>query len=490
MQTVFSGQESEPIPNSVKLNCTANDIRLSKALSVSPTSCTKGAYFTLTATFETIVTANARYDAGFYFNIKGGPNARLEDQQCSLSVLTAVPPPGPALDLDGDSCGDLNAGTYNLTFTIPGVLCNDSDGDGFLNLPNCTSWHSNSSTLCQQATANDPYGTLKNNADPDTKSKCVCDDTFQVPVKVEEAKLTVVKSASPMSVPETGQEVIYTVQVTNTASIESVEITTVTDDIYGDLTALPSCGVGAPPPTCTPTGSSFTSCYDLVGVTLGPGDWASCQFKAFVSGNSGQTIRDTAKVCSYQESTQKTVCGDDFADVDILDVFTAPTLTKAAQSAACQTDVTYQVTVSNPSTVDTLTVYALTDDKFGDITQAHAAANGFEQVVSTTCVPDSNAATCEVSGTILPGGSCTCTFVGRIIDNDCNFTHTDIATAKTRDGDKHCSANNAPEAPPPVGAISCLANADCPVAAPYCVDNQSSPSGSATVNLSVSGLVQ
>jgi hypothetical protein len=490
MQTVFSGQEAEPIPNSVKLNCTANDIRLSKAVSVSPETCTKGAEFTLTATFETIVTAHARYAAGFYFNIKGGPNARLEDKQCSLSVLTAVPPPGPALDLDGDSCGDLNAGTYNLTITIPGVLCNDSDGDGVLNLPNCTSWHSNSSTVCQQATADDKYGTLANNADPDTKSKCVCDDTFQVPVKVEEAKLTVVKSASTASVPETGLEVLYTVKVTNTASIESVKIETVKDDIYGDLTVLPSCGDGQPPPTCTPSGTGFTSCASLVGVTLGPGDTASCEFKAFVFGNSGQTIRNTVEVCSYQESTQKTVCGDDFADVDITDVFTAPKLTKAAQSAECQTDVKYQVTVSNPSTVDTLTVTALTDDKFGDITQAHAATNGFEQVVSTTCVPDSDPATCEVDGTILPGSSCTCTFVGRIIDKDCNFTHKDTATAKTRDGDKHCSTNNSPEAPPPEGVISCLEDADCPSAAPNCVENQSSPYGSATVTLSMTGLAQ
>ena len=32
----------------------------------------------------------------------------------------------PALNLDADACGDLNAGTYtNVTFTIPNVLCQD-----------------------------------------------------------------------------------------------------------------------------------------------------------------------------------------------------------------------------------------------------------------------------------------------------------------------------------------------------------------------------
>ena len=34
------------------LNCTANDVRLSKATSVSPTSCIVGTTFDLTATFQ------------------------------------------------------------------------------------------------------------------------------------------------------------------------------------------------------------------------------------------------------------------------------------------------------------------------------------------------------------------------------------------------------------------------------------------------------
>jgi hypothetical protein len=36
----------------------------------------RGTTFDLTATFETVVTANARYDAGFFFRIDGGSNAR------------------------------------------------------------------------------------------------------------------------------------------------------------------------------------------------------------------------------------------------------------------------------------------------------------------------------------------------------------------------------------------------------------------------------
>jgi len=423
MQTVFSGQTAEPIPNSDLLNCTANDIRLSRAISVSPGSCIQGETFTLTATFETNVTANTRYDAGFFFNIDGGANARLGT--CSLSVLTPGSQPG-VLQLDGDSCGDLNAGTINLTFTIPDVLCQDSDGDGFLNLPNCTSWHSNAGTVCQQATA----GTFNAaNAAPDTKSKCVCDDTFQVPVIVETATLDVEKSAAPMTVPETGGTVTYTVMVTNTAAFVSVTIDSIVDDIYGNLG------------TNTPAQANNT-CPTLIGTVLAPGGSASCTFDAFVSGNSGDTVTDKATVCGTDSAGHTGICGDDTADVHITDVFTAPSLTKSAQTAVnCQLDVTYQVVVSNNSTIDTLTVKSLTDNKFGVITVAHPAGGGFEEVV-TACTLSQNP--------IPPSGNANCTFTGRITSATCSFTHTDNVTADVTDSD----GVNTPSVTDPDGGAS------------------------------------
>jgi hypothetical protein len=420
MQRVFG----TPVTNANRLNCTANDIRLSRAISVSPASCIAGARFDLTGTFETVVTANARYDAAFFFRIDGGANARGDGSsatgECSLSALT--PGVAPALNLDGDTCGDLNSGTYELTFTIPNVLCQDSSGDGFLDLPNCTSWHSNQGTACN---INSPFTSLT--FQPDTKAKCVCDDTFQVPVIVETAELTVVKSASPTSVPETGQNVTYTVMVTNEADFVFVTINTLVDTEYGNLH--------------DPTNPNVTSnnCPDLVGVVLGPGDSTSCTFQAFVSGDTGQTFPDTVEVCGTQSNTQGEICGDDDETVTITDVASTPALTKDAVASATSSctltvDVTYQVGISNPSTVDTLTVNSLTDNQFGDITQVQG------NVTSTTCVPDGNPATCEVGGVIAAQGSCSCTFVGRITGgsvsgNSCTFSHTDRVTGTVRDDD-------------------------------------------------------
>jgi uncharacterized repeat protein (TIGR01451 family) len=401
MQKVFGA----PVTNSNRLNCTANDVRISRAISVSPDTCTRGTPFTLEGTFEIIVTANARYDAGFFFRIDGGPNARGDGStaagKCSLSALTPGEP--PSLDLDGDVCGDLNAGTYEATFTIPGVACEDTDGDGFVNLPNCTSWHSNQATVCD---ISEPFSTADaSDFRPDTKSKCVCDDTFQVPVTVEQATITVEKTASPTSVPEPGGTVTYTVQITNNATIESVTISTIVDDLYGDLGDASNLVV------------TDNTCLDLIGDVLGPKGTTSCTFKASVAGSSGDTVTDIVTACVTQNGGGD--CDDDDASVEVTDVFTEPTLTKTAQSATCQVDVTYQVVVNNNSEVDELTVNSLTDDKFGTITTSGG------NVVSTGC---------SVPQTIAPLGNYTCSFVGRI-SNSCNFTHTDVVTGNVTDDD-------------------------------------------------------
>jgi hypothetical protein len=412
MQNVFGS----PVVNSNTLVCTANDIRLARATSVSPGSCVENTVFDLTATFEVVVTANSRYDAGFFFRIDGGSNARGDGSgatgTCSLSALTRNI--NPALNLDGDTCGDLNAGTYEVTFTIPDVLCTGvpnpaNPAQKILKLPNCTSWHSNQGTACEITNAFD--------FDPDTKSKCVCDDNFTVPVIVETASLRVTKTATPTSVPETGLNVTYDVSVTNSAQFVSVRIDTLIDDIYGSLTFSPSCA-------------------SLVGVVLGPGQTATCQFQAFAQGNAGDQITDIVEVCGTQSNTGAIICGDDDATVTIVDAASTPALTKDATgfdpvSCNLTVDVTYTVGVSNPSTIDSLTVNALTDNQFGNITQVQG------NVVSTTCVPDGNPVTCEVGGTIPPSSSCSCTFVGRITGggSSCSFTHTNTVTGDVTDDD-------------------------------------------------------
>jgi hypothetical protein len=423
MQKVFGA----PVTNANQLNCTANDIRISGVAEddqgnplVSPSSCLEGTEFTLEATFEVDVTANSRYDAGFFFRIDGTGTARGDGTAasglCSLSGLDPSIP--PALALDTDSCGDLNSGIYHVSFTIPGVECTgvpdpENPGKKILRLPNCTSWHNNQGTSCNII---DPFS-----FDPDTKAKCVCDDEFTVPVLVETASLTVIKDASPTTVPETGGTVTYGVQVTNDAEFVSVEIATLNDDIYGNI-ADPGCDEAGPPSPCNGNITENT-CDDLVGVVLGPGDMDSCSFKAFVSGDSGDVVTDVVDVCGDQTNTDDQICGDDDADVTVTDVPAIPALAKSAQTASCTVDVNYQVVVSNNSVVDdTLTVDSLTDDKFGDITQVQG------NVISTTCATGAQ---------IAKGANYTCSFVGRIDTGSgpCSIDHTDKVTGGVSDDD-------------------------------------------------------
>jgi uncharacterized repeat protein (TIGR01451 family) len=404
MQKIFG----TPVSNSNRVNCTANDIRLSRAISVSPTSCVRGTTFDLTATFETIVTANARYDAGFFFRIDGGANARDDGVnatgQCSLSALRPPPPlNSPSLDLDGDGSGDLNAGTYNVTFTIPGVACQDSDNDRLLNLPNCTSWHSNQGTLSTLGDAS----TFK----PDTKSKCVCDDTFEVPVRVEDATISVEKTAAPTELNEPGGEVTFTVSITNTSNVEPVRITSIIDVPYGDK----GSGVA----------SDDNTCPGLIGTDLDPGETTSCYFKDDVWGNAGETKTDTVTVTALQPSNNATLQDDDTADVTLQNLGSTPTLVKTAQSTAnCSVEASYQVVVNNASAVDRLTVNSLTDDKFGSITSVH------DNVVSTDC---------SVPQTIDLLQNYTCSFVGRIASPSCDLTHTNKVVADVTDDDNESS---------------------------------------------------
>jgi hypothetical protein len=235
MQEVFGGAT---IKSSNLLNCTANDIALSGVSDFSPASCEEGTSFTLTATFKVNVTANARYDAGFFFRTDGGASARGDGTvgqpvtgTCSLSQLVVPSANTSILDLDGDSCGDMNAGANQLvTLVIPNVSCtgvtdpNDSTKK-ILKLPNCTSWHSNQGTACNIANlgANPPDGS---GAKPDTKSKCVCDDNFTVPVTVTKPSGSVTKTA-------TDALVSFSTTVTNDGTV-SVIVDSLVDKSAGE----------------------------------------------------------------------------------------------------------------------------------------------------------------------------------------------------------------------------------------------------------------
>jgi hypothetical protein len=288
-----------------------------------------------------------------------------------------------------------------------------------LKLPNCTSWHSNQGTACNisEPLSSNDLGQFH----PDTKSKCVCDDTFTVPVTVEDAEIEVTKTANPTQLPEPGGTVTFTVNVKNLAEHVTVTIDSIVDVPFGDIAAS---GDYEP-----------NDCDDLIGVVLDPGEEQDCTFTVGLEGDAGDRHTDTVTVTGTQSGNGNEVDDSDDADVDFTDVFEDPTVSKTAKSTAnCTVEATYEVVLSNNSTIDTLSTYSLDDDSFGDVTSVHVEGGGFE-ITSTTC--DSNA---NPYAPIGPLGNYTCQFVGKITDTDCDVDHTNTVTASVTDEDGHTSS--------------------------------------------------
>jgi hypothetical protein len=157
-------------------------------------------------------------------------------------------------------------------------------------------------------------------------------------------------------------------------------------------------------------------------------------------GDTGGTFTDTVTACGTDQNGTTNICDDDDAVVTYTDVPQPPELSKTVTGAACVVDVTYAVVVTNKSAQDTLTLSSLTDNKYGSITQTHAAnasctgsdpAGVCGQVVSTTCGQAAGAGI--LPATIATSGNYTCQFVGRI--TSCNTSLTDIVTGGATDDD-------------------------------------------------------
>jgi hypothetical protein len=88
--------------------------------------------------------------------------------------------------------------------------------------------------------------------------------------------------------------------------------------------------------------------------------------------------------------------------------------------------VTYAVVVTNASAIDTLTLSALNDDVYGNITQVQG------NVISTTC-GQASPGPGTLPSVIATGGTYSCSFVGRI--NTCNTTVHDTVTGTATDED-------------------------------------------------------
>jgi hypothetical protein len=383
------------------------------------------------ATFIFELSAQKRWDVGAYFEILPdllGDGALTGT--CAIITLPEDETPftrpdgsvGNFVDLDTtctgsgcpepeDLCGDIDDENNPIFYDMKGARvqadtitasCVDSDGDGKLNLPNCTSWRqSGANELC--------FNGL--DAFPGSPSKCNCNPTFQLPIDVPAATIQVVKSANPTSVDEPGGSVIFSVDVTNQSPFAGVTINVLDDDIYGDITQVQGL-------------ITQTTC--ALPQALAAGVTYSCSFTAPVDGQ-GDTFQIDEVTATGIDANGNELEDSDTARVDIVDLNPEMAITKTADPTSVAEPggpVEFTVVVTNQSllSLDELTLTDLNDDIFGDITQMGGSISATD---------------CSVTQTIAAGGNYSCKFTADVSGPAFSMeTDTVTATANDEEGNE------------------------------------------------------
>ncbi|MCB9077668.1 MAG: hypothetical protein H6631_08760 [Anaerolineaceae bacterium] len=172
-------------------------------------------------------------------------------------------------------------------------------------------------------------------------------DTATVTFIDAPSSLAVSKTATPTSVPEPGQNVIFSVIVTNTSSVDTIAVSSIVDDKFG----------------------SITGCLPPVPTSLGVGSKINCSFIGFVGGDGGETHTNTVTV-SGTDDDGKAVSATASEDVDIQNVDSTILVSALANPTSIFEPsglVTFTVVITNPSNADSVTINSLTDSLVNDL---------------------------------------------------------------------------------------------------------------------------
>lgn len=207
------------------------------------------------------------------------------------------------------------------------------------------------------------------------------------------ATITVTKTADPTTLPEPGGPVTFTVTVANDSPVVGVTITSLVDDVAGDLDGQGTCSL---PQTIPPSGSY------------------SCQYTADVLGQDGDVVTCTV-TASGTDDNMNPVMDDDPADVTITGVPSSIEVTKTADPTSLPEPggtVTFTVEVTNTSAVDTVTIDSLVDDVAGDL---------------------DGQGSCSVPQVLAPGETYTCQYPGEVTGQDGDVVTCTVTASGTDD---------------------------------------------------------
>ncbi|MBL4830184.1 MAG: hypothetical protein JKY55_09925, partial [Aliivibrio sp.] len=269
---VVNGDSCAAIPGSIAGDHCSNEIR------VQITNLAPAITVTKTANPTEVLEPGANVE----FTITVDNDAAFWDSPLLLTVLNDT----DFGDLLTDECSAVATsialgGTYTCTFT---KFIGGDAGD----------LHSNTVS----ATATDDEGDTAGGS-----------DSAMVDIRDVPSMITLVKTATPTSVLETGDDpnnysfVSYNFTFSvNAAGVDSVSFTTLTDDMFGSLTG--ECMVDSM------NGSAITP-TTLNGFILLPGDYASCDISKGLRGNSGDTHVNVATIRGVDEDGQDVDASND-----------------------------------------------------------------------------------------------------------------------------------------------------------------------------------
>ena len=208
-----------------------------------------------------------------------------------------------------------------------------------------------------------------------------CNDTNES-VSLPMPVISVTKAAAPPSEVEPGGTFTFTVQVHNPSAVDAIRITSLVDNVYGDL--------------ATRAGST---CGTLIGVTLAPGATsAPCTFTGPFTGKAGDSQVDTVTVNGV-DVNGFTATATANAMVTLTGAPPVIAVTKAAappSEVEPGGDFTFTVQVSNPSATTPVTITQLVDNIYGDLTKARNTTCG--ALIGVTLAPGATSAPCSFTG--------------------------------------------------------------------------------------------
>lgn len=304
-----------------------------------------------------------------------------------------------------------------------GGICLDANGDSLIgqSVPGNGGVLSCSFTKFVAGNAKDTHHNTVVVGSTDDRGNAVPGEaSANVPLTGASPVITVQKSVSvdgnaPFSdsvqITEGSGPVAFKVVVTNdSVGSDPVTITSLKDDMHGDLNGQGTC--------------SFAP---VDGLTIAPGASYACTFSATVTVPVNASEVDTVTALGHDDDGVD-VNASDTATVTVVDVPGKISLIKVASPTSVDEPggvVTFTVTVTNDSVWDDVTINSLTDSIYGDLNDMTDESGTAKPQLSTTC---------EISQLIPPHGSYTCSFTAMVSGN-AGYSEPDTATASGQDDD-------------------------------------------------------